>query len=265
MNTRTHVTTHVVVAKSNITTSQILQNTFSSIQQIVRLCHISHVSIKRLSNSTNSVLTSSYSRNMISCQGKSTNTDSSRRRIPIPTLVSKPSSNSDVRKRYLRKLGVNPVSTARINRHDRGAIPQHQYQRKIRPSTFAYREKINDPENEEPNYSTSPNSVAEFDVGLSAMLSPKRASVVSFDNMVEVRIIPNKEMHSQRMIKVLWSNVQETSMNAERNYKEYQYERCDWNRAVEDENFVTCPDTGDKIHPVHLHWLDLVMARNRSR
>jgi len=213
----------------------------------------------------NLVSTSSYSRNMISCKGKSTNTDISTRRIPIPTLVSKPSSNSDIRNRYLRKLGVSPDSNERNNWHNRGSSPLHQYQRKIRPNTFAYREKINDSENEVPNYSRSPNTVAEFDLGHSAMLFPKRPSVVTFDDMVEVRIIPNKEMHSQRMIKVLWSNVEETSMNAERNYKEYQYERCDWNRAVEDENFVTCPDTGDKIHPVHLHWLDLVMARNRSR
>jgi nuclear transport factor 2 (NTF2) superfamily protein len=215
------------------------------------------------------ISTSSYSRSMISCQGKSTNTDTRTRRIPIPTLVSKPSSNSDIRNRYLRKLGVSPDSNGARNNYNRGSSHRHQYQRKISPITFAYREslKINkySTENEVLN-SRSPNGVTGFfDLDLSAMLFPKRPSVVTFDDMVDVRVIPNKEMHSQRMVKVLWSNLEETAMNAQRNYKEFQYESCDWNRAVEDENFVTCPDTGDKIHPVHLHWLDLVMARNRSR
>jgi len=164
---------------------------------------------------------------------------------------------------------VSPDSDARNNCHTHGSSPQHQhqYQRKIHPVTFAYREslKVNkcSSEHEVPN-SRSPNGVTGFDLRLSPMLFPKRPSV-TFDDMVEVRVIPNKEMHSQRMSKVLWSNPEEIAVNAHRNYKEFQYESCDWNRAVEDENFLTCPDTGDKIHPVHLHWLDLVMAQARKQ
>jgi len=179
------------------------------------------------------------------------------RRIAMPKLVK---SHSEIRDQYLRKLGVvRALSQIATSTNCRNHQP---HQMKVRPAPFTYRKilEIDGLAEKEVFKSQSPNDIMNFDQH--SAFPPKRPSV-TFDVTVRVKVIPNKDMFSKSVKKVLWNSPEELDLNARRNFVEFESEGCDWHNAIEDDHFVTCPKTGAQIHPVHLHWLDHVMARRR--
>ena len=93
----------------------------------------------------------------------------------------------------------------------------------------------------------------------------KRPRAVSFDNEVNVRVIPSKDMYSKRVKQDLWTSEQDLEANARRNLVEFESEGRDFSNAVEDDDFVTCPRSGEKVHPCHVHWIDHRRAKSQFR
>ena len=185
-----------------------------------------------------------------SSTGRTTNTG----RIIMPSLVR---NDNQIRNRYLQKLGVVPLpgqgaaSSAASTCPNTRTRPQPQF---IRPEKFNYEQKLKECKVHGNKISRmiSPQDVASF----AEQLIPSRRRAVSFDSTVNVRVIPHKNMYSKKIKSSLWSSPDELDQNARRNAFEFESEGRDWNRAIEDERFLTCPQTGRQIHPAHVHWLD---------
>ena len=189
-----------------------------------------------------------------SSTGRTTNTG----RIIMPSLVR---NDNQIRNRYLQKLGVVPLPgqgaaastppSAATTCQNEGTLPRPQF---ICPEKFNYQQKLKECKVHGNKFSRmiSPQDVASFE----EQLIPSRRRAVSFDSTVNVRVIPHKNMYSKKIKSSLWSSPDELEQNARRNAFEFESEGRDWNRAIEDERFLTCPQTGRQIHPAHVHWLD---------
>jgi hypothetical protein len=174
------------------------------------------------------------------------------RRIDVPNLMKRNSSSGKIRQEYFRRLGLinnSMHSSSRIA----SSCTKGDCIRNIR--RFTYQESLNDCRQAKPmrRASTSPTTVMAFD-------NVRRKRSVSFSECVNVQIIAHKDMYSERIRRNLWCKPEELAQNAQRNSIEFAAENFDWRQASEDDTFFTCPDTGDKIHPAHVHWLDRVMA-----
>mmetsp|Transcript_19407 Transcript_19407/g.28314 ORF Transcript_19407/g.28314 Transcript_19407/m.28314 type:complete len:285 (-) Transcript_19407:36-890(-) len=197
------------------------------------------------------------------------------RKIKTPIKTPKLVQNRDpshIRDRYLSRLGFG-IPQPNHSKHaesEKSRQPLH-----CRPVPFTYQECLNDEDDimhyESPRtimndiYTTrsSPRSPRNSKTAPTANFTSKaRKQSVRFGNSVSVRLIPNKDMYSQRIRKFLWNNPHELAENAERNCIEFASENWDWQQACDDEHFFTCPNTGDKIHPVHVHWLDYIMGNS---
>lgn len=157
--------------------------------------------------------------------------------------------DSEIRCKYLHKLGIfpdrSPSSTGRCEKNSASPKILHSPEgsnlthSRIKENTFFLK---------------------------TLMLHPVRPRHrVTFHNMVEVHLIPNKSMYSQKVRENLWNHPEDICRNAVRNSVEFAAENFDWRQAVEDENFLVSPSTGARIHPAHLHWLDYVPAQRRQQ
>lgn len=72
-----------------------------------------------------------------------------------------------------------------------------------------------------------------------------------FNEMVRVITIPARYEYTQKMKSRLWFEASELYMNATRNALEYVAEGCNWRTVIEEEDMISCKDTGRLIHPVH--------------
>lgn len=163
-------------------------------------------------------------------------------RILMPNLIRK---DFQIRNKYLQKLGVVPPSSrasAKCPSQQKAFDLQDQLKECNLLKKFEY---------------ISPLDVAS----LEKYPDPNRRRSVSFDSSVHIRVILNKKMYSRRTKCSLWYTPEELDQNSRRNSFEFEAENWDWRRAVEDEQFVTCPKTGEKVHPAHFHWLDHITAR----
>lgn len=78
----------------------------------------------------------------------------------------------------------------------------------------------------------------------------KRAGV-SFSGEVTVFPIFKKSVYSPTMKTNIYTPSSDLRKNRLRNKKEYQYEKHDWKRAVEEEGMKLDPETGELVHPAH--------------
>jgi len=81
--------------------------------------------------------------------------------------------------------------------------------------------------------------------------SPTRRKL-TFNEEVEVCLIPKKEEYSKRIRGFLWNSPEDLMLNARRNSVEFAAEGWDWRNAMEDENMYRCLSTNELIHPVHI-------------
>lgn len=75
---------------------------------------------------------------------------------------------------------------------------------------------------------------------------------LSFNEQVEVCLIPKKEEYSKRIRGFLWNSPEDLVMNAQRNTVEFASEGWNWRNAMEDENMYRCVQTNELIHPIHI-------------
>lgn len=167
------------------------------------------------------------------------------------------SSSDQIRAQYLRRLGFgNARNTDPISSNK-----QNKCEESIMLKRFSYEDDINDygtPASPSSSiwHSTSPTTI----MGFTQRSNRRQKRSVSFSESVSVQLIPHKDMYSQRIRKHLWNDPEELVQNAERNCIEFAAENWDWRQVCDDDQFFTCPDTGKKIHPAHVHWLDRTMA-----
>jgi len=160
----------------------------------------------------------------------------------MPNLIRK---DFQIRNKYLQKLGVVPPSSRASAK-----CPSQQ-------KAFDLQDQL-----KECNLLKKFEYISPLDVtSLEKYPDPNRRRSVSFDSSVHIRVILNKKMYSQRTKCSLWYTHEELKQNSRRNSFEFEAENWDWRRAVEDEHFVTCTNTGEKVHPAHFHWLDHITAR----
>jgi len=76
---------------------------------------------------------------------------------------------------------------------------------------------------------------------------------VCLDDNVSVIPIPMRTEYSDRVKGKMWSSAAELSHNASRNYIEFAAEGWNWRTVTEDEYMWKCAESGELIHPIHLH------------
>jgi hypothetical protein len=187
-----------------------------------------------------------------------------RNRINIPKLVTRKPPDQ-IRQQYLSRLGFTNDKSGPL----KAVSSQHPQNSSVKAlKKFSYVDDLNDSGfSDDDSYAdktgTSPTDVTDL---RTSMRKEKRS--VSFHESVNVHLIPNKDMYSRRIKDYIWTEFDEIATNAERNSVEFAAENWDWRQACEEENFFTCPESGQKIHPAHVHWLDQIMAKrmlNRNR
>jgi len=87
---------------------------------------------------------------------------------------------------------------------------------------------------------------------------------VSLNHQVAVVPIPMREEYPDPVKARLWSTASELYENAVRNSIEYASEGWNWRTAVEDESMIVDNNSGDLIHPIHLHNLFQFSTNNPS-
>jgi len=195
--------------------------------------------------------------------GSSTGRTTSTGRIIMPSLVR---NDNQIRDRYLQKLGVVPIPNKRAASAARKTCPKERTppsRPQFIPEKFNYQEELKECKvhgNKFNRIDISPRDIFSFEEDY---LIPSRRRSVSFDSTVNVRVIPNKNMYSRKIKSNLWCTPDEIEQNALRNAFEFEAEGQDWHRAIEDERFLTCTQSGRKIHPAHVHWLDHFMMARR--
>jgi len=169
---------------------------------------------------------------------------SSMNRNQIPNSLVK---SQQVRNRYLQTLGIKNLSTeisaaTRFQSSRNSSMrpvrtlkeplkgDDRKYQRKHQPISTSY----------------SPQSVMS---SINVRTVMKRQ--VSFDNSVSVVPIPKRDAYSYRIKNRIWNSAIEIHENAHRNAVEFSAENWDWRQVREEEEFLICVDTGEKVHPVH--------------
>ena len=193
----------------------------------------------------------------VSCEIKG-----SKDRILVPKLVRRHPSEQ-IRQQYLRKLGIVNDSRNRPLKSSSTSQPFLRNSSDVALRRFSYQDDLNDYGSSSNSSSwasktgTSPTTIIGFSDAATWGRRSKRS--VSFSESVSVQLIPHKDMYSRR-IKKLLSEGDERAENSRRNSIEFASENWDWRQACEEDQFYTCPDTGNKIHPAHVHWLDQIMA-----
>lgn len=72
---------------------------------------------------------------------------------------------------------------------------------------------------------------------------------ISFDESVEVVPIPRRKEYSLKARRRMWISPDEAYSNIQRNKAEWDWEGKNWLGAVEDDQMVRCPRTGERVHP----------------
>lgn len=167
-------------------------------------------------------------------------------------IIKKPSNlvlrqDFQIRNKYLQKLGVaSPPSTRAPAKGSSSRLHANRQDHHKQSNILRKFEYI------------SPLHVGS----LEEYPDPNRKRSVSFDSCVRIRVIHNKNRDSRCIKNSLWYTPDEEERNIQRNEFEFKAENRDWRRVVDDEQFVTCPKTGEKVHPAHVHWLDHITARS---
>ncbi len=198
----------------------------------------------------------------MNCQSTSFSNTGCKDRILLPKLVKRDPSKQ-IRQQYLRKLGFvndrNP--TLMTYSTSSSSFLSNSSRSDISLQRFSYQDDLNDCESYISSSSTSwSRKLGTSPTTIIGFKSTTRRTV-SFSTKVDVHLIPHKDMFSERIKKLIWSEADELAENAQRNSIEFASENWDWRQACEEDNFFICPETGNKIHPAHVHWLDQIMAK----
>ena len=136
--------------------------------------------------------------------------------------------DSEIRCKYLQKLGIFP---------NRSQIPARGEEQNIALSEIL--------QSHEDLRGLSPPSTISPDILMSPIHTKRPRPRVTFQKMVEVYLIPHKNMFSNQVRRSLWNDPEDIYRNALRNSVEFAAENFDWRQAVQDENFLVSPSTGD--------------------
>lgn len=207
-------------------------------------------------NTMHSSGTSSTTRSASQTQ-KPSSRKSKNTRIATPTLAK---NEPSIRSSYLHKLGVisdsdveHGINSLKIgyNKSCKKTVACFEYVDLLKEDADTQQKRL--PFLRTSAISTSPDKLQ------------KRPRAVSFDNEVNVRVIPSKDMYSKRVKQDLWTSGEDLEANARRNLVEFESEGRDFSKVVEDDDFVTCPRSGEKVHPCHIHWIDHRRAKSQIR
>lgn len=174
-------------------------------------------------------------------------------RIATPTLAK---NEPSIRSSYLHKLGV--ISDSDVE-HGLNALKIGYNKSCKAVACFEYVELLKE------DTDIQQTRMMPFSRTSTLSTTIKRPRAVSFDNEVNVRVIPSKDMYSKRVKQDLWTTEEDLEANARRNLVEFESEGRDFSKAVEDDDFVTCPRSGEKVHPCHVHWIDHRRAKSQFR
>lgn len=111
--------------------------------------------------------------------------------------------------------------------------------------------------------SKSPTGVAQFYIknrsdaqmqsGMAVLKSSGKGGSVSFNPRVKVVPIPERRSYSARARNVLWNTAHTLRCNVERNIVEYSFDGWYWRDCLEETDMYICSNSGETIHPAHLH------------
>ena len=187
--------------------------------------------------------------------GPNVNHSASSSTYALSTLAKvdlKVSSSKQIRTRLLLNLGISgntsapAATTSNENSSRRSCLNGTPFVEPLKYNRLC--------EYDDAAPSSSPTSIA---VDIANVGGPrinkcrKTKSAISFDELVSVLPIPHHEAYSDRIRSRVWSDRFEIMSNVRRNTIEFAAEGWDWRNVVEDEMLHPCPDTGERIHPVH--------------
>mmetsp|Transcript_31674 Transcript_31674/g.67100 ORF Transcript_31674/g.67100 Transcript_31674/m.67100 type:complete len:203 (+) Transcript_31674:365-973(+) len=84
-------------------------------------------------------------------------------------------------------------------------------------------------------------------------VTPRTKKSVKFNNDVAVRPIPSRHSYSPRVKARLYTAPRELAASAVRNAVEFNYEGCSYRNVVEENGMYVCVESGELIHPAHVH------------
>lgn len=169
--------------------------------------------------------------------------------VKTTTTLTQPSSNTQVRDRLLRQLGIPRGSTSNANGAGSHLVSQPS------KSMLHRGHQILPILKEELKAST--NTCPDRNRLAMGIHSPKinsarqRKSRINFNEEVAVVPIPMRGEYSDRMRCRLWSNAEEIYENAARNSIEFASEGWEWRNVCEDDDMYVCSVSKELIHPIH--------------
>ena len=198
----------------------------------------------------------------IGSHAESTSTGSNSTRT---SLCRRDLSSQNIRSKYLQRLGFEQSSDSIPKLLSSSCVTNgsnHSVSNTRCTQHYQYTTSLNDqlqgkipiPDHEIEIH--SPRSVGELPDAEPKPIeieptNQKQKRSVSFDEVVLVHAIPNKEAYSDRIRKHIWTEPLEMAINATRNAVEFASENWDWRQVAIDDEFYVCPRTGEKIHPCH--------------
>jgi hypothetical protein len=99
----------------------------------------------------------------------------------------------------------------------------------------------------------SPTSVRATTTVIERPVSVTPSPVVSFFNKVQVIRIPSRKEYPEDMKRAMYCSASEIRTLARRNTTEFMADGWDWRGATEEQDMYVHPQTGEYVHPVHVH------------
>ena len=181
--------------------------------------------------------------------------------------VLSPLSHQGIRNRYLLQLGL--VNKSKLYTQ-KGPNSTRFLKNSIRSQTSYYYEELKGDYGREQSTPGSlhlqnlKHQLIDEESVTMEMIKKKTQKKCSFNEVVTVLPIPKREHYSLRIQKLLWPSKSETVSNVSRNLIEFEAEHNDWTQVLEEENFYTCMETGQKIHPIHVCISEAEKLRQRN-
>lgn len=191
----------------------------------------------------------------------STSPHGSRHRV---STTLKPSTNQQVRNRFLNMIGIEKKLPATEKNSTNPCADGTPANSTVLPTNEAW---VN-PRTQMINISTEPLKYDPYADNVTSLKRRKtedeednkaqppsgkqrKKKKLIFSETVKVVPIPMRNEYSNRVRARLWSNTVEIHENATRNTVEFAAEGWDWRAVIEDEGMYVCLATGDLVHPVH--------------
>ena len=99
-----------------------------------------------------------------------------------------------------------------------------------------------------------------FTIPISMLKKLSRKKSVSFNETVDVVLIPTRKDFSKRISNQLWYKIDELYNMRRRNQIEFAAESWNWQEVLEEDSMYLCTATREYIHPVHVS-MDVSLGR----